>query len=295
SIEFVIQMKQQGLANARVISASWGDTGFSKFLLDQVNRAYANDILLVAAAGNQGSDNDAAPFYPASYDLPNVISVAATDPFDNLTSSSNFGATSVDLGAPGNFILSTNRGGGYEYTSGTSMATPFVSGTAALVLSVCPMLKPADLRATILESVDVLGSLSGKVFTGGRLNVENALGICNVDVFSLYTSPISQTVTQGATAIYELLVESRGGFEGLVNVGVSGLPSGAAGSFDLPVIDLDSTGSATATLTVTTSDTMPPGTYAFMIHGTDGVVSRTTPVWLVVARSTGRRIGNGNR
>src|SRR6202008_2903018 len=117
-----------------------------------------------------------APVYPASYDASNVITVAATDNTDHLASFSNFGS-SVDLAAPGVDILSTAIGGGYLYASGTSMATPQVSGAAALVLSKCA-LGTAALKATLLSQVDVLGSLTGWVHSNGRLNVSRALKAC---------------------------------------------------------------------------------------------------------------------
>src|SRR5213078_3671067 len=113
---------------------SWGGGGFSQALKDEIAKAGAYDILFVAAAGNYGSDNDTTPFYPCSYAVPNEICVAATDAKDNRASFSNYGPNSVDLAAPGVGILSTVIGGQYAEMSGTSMATPHVSGAAALAL-----------------------------------------------------------------------------------------------------------------------------------------------------------------
>jgi subtilase family serine protease len=181
AIEFAIAAKQAfastGGANVRVLSASWGGPEFSQALLDEVNAANDADMLLVAGAGNDGTDNDVSPFYPAAFDAPNVIAVASTSFSDDLSWFSNYGATSVDVAAPGEFILSTIVGNTYEYESGTSMATPHVSGAAALVLSLCN-LNTAALKDTLLGTVDPNPSLEGLTVTGGRLNVNSALHAC---------------------------------------------------------------------------------------------------------------------
>ncbi len=179
-IQFAIQAKQifGASANVRILSNSWGGGGFSQALLDAINQANSNDMLFVCAAGNSNSNNDATAFYPANYNAPNVLSVAATDNRDNKSSFSNFGATTVDLGAPGTNILSTVRNGGFATFSGTSMATPHVSGAAALVLSRCS-LSTANLKANLMNNVDQISSLAGRTVTGGRLNVNKAIRACS--------------------------------------------------------------------------------------------------------------------
>jgi subtilisin family serine protease len=165
---------------ARVINASWGGPAFSHALYSAIRRANEHGVLVVAAAGNDGVNADSSPDYPAAFDLPNVISVAATDRSDRLLDFSNYGAKSVDLGAPGDDVYSTvpavTDPSGYAAFSGTSMAAPFVSGAAALYLSKFPQASVDQVRAALLSTVDRLPTLAGKTASGGRLNVAKALG-----------------------------------------------------------------------------------------------------------------------
>ena len=179
AIEFAIQAKAVlgAAANVRVLSNSWAGGGFSQALFDEISRANQSDILFVAAAGNSASNNDTVPTYPASYAAPNVVAVAATDNQDALASFSNYGSASVHLGAPGVSVLSTVPGAAYNSFSGTSMATPHVSGSAALLLSRCS-LTTASLKSLILNTVDPTAALTGKTITGGRLNVARAIAGC---------------------------------------------------------------------------------------------------------------------
>src|SRR5262249_47736907 len=178
AIEFAIQAKAAIGVNVRVLSNSWGGGGFSQALLDEINSADANDMLFVAAPGNNGRNIDSSPSYPASYNAPNIVAVAATDNNDNLASFSNYGSSTVHLGAPGVRVLSTTRNNTYSYFSGTSMATPHVSGSAILVLSQCA-LDTAGVKSNLLSNVDPIPSLAGLTTTGGRLNVNNSIRACS--------------------------------------------------------------------------------------------------------------------
>lgn len=175
AINYVIARKRDGV-NVRIISASWGSTSRSRALEAAIRRAGEEGILFVAASGNASANADRRPHFPASYNLPNVISVAALNRRDELASFSNYGARSVHIAAPGSDVLSTWLGGEFESHSGTSMATPTVAGVAALVLAVDPDLSVAELRERLLSTVDRLDSLRGRVASGGRLNASRAVG-----------------------------------------------------------------------------------------------------------------------
>jgi len=173
AINYAIDRKKKGV-NIRIISASWGSTSMSKALEDTIRAAGDAGILFVAAAGNDGSDNDKRPHYPSNYDLPNVISVAALDRNDQLASFSNFGVKTVHIAAPGKDILSTWLNDNYREASGTSMATPYVAGVAALIIADQPNITMEKLRARLLNTTDKLDSLTGKVASGGRVCAANA-------------------------------------------------------------------------------------------------------------------------
>ena len=174
AINYAVDRKKAGV-NLRVISASWGSNSYSKALEDTIKAAGDAGILFVAAAGNDGTGNDTRPHYPSNYDLPNVISVAALDRNDTLASFSNYGTKTVHIAAPGKDILSTWLNGNYRSSSGTSMATPYVSGIAALVIANEPNITMEKLRERLLGTADKLDSLKGKVATGGRICAANAI------------------------------------------------------------------------------------------------------------------------
>lgn len=159
---------------AHIMNASWGGGAYSQALKDAIDAAGAAGILFVAAAGNDGRDNDSSPAYPASYDSSNMVAVMSTDRNDRRSGFSNFGLTRVHLGAPGSAILSCVPGNNYASYSGTSMAAPHVAGAAALLLTQNPLLSIEDMKNILIETCDVTDPPLECV-SSGRLNLARAL------------------------------------------------------------------------------------------------------------------------
>ena len=196
--DLIAAIEYQTAMGVRVSSNSWGGGGFNPVLKNAIR---ASRSVFVAAAGNDGLDTDVNPQYPAAYALDNIVSVAATDHNDNLASFSNFGLTTVDLGAPGVNILSTLPGG-YGAYNGTSMATPHVAGVATLMLAQDPTLTVNEIKWRLLASVDPTGL---PVLTGGRLNAAGApgQGLVTPDVTIALTPLGPTTVAPGDSVPYQ--------------------------------------------------------------------------------------------
>lgn len=277
-LEYAIMMKQRG-HNIRVTSNSWGGGEFSQALYNAVQAAQDANILFVAAAGNETSDNDVYPAYPASYDLPNVLAVAATDRNDQLAYFSNWGATSVDVAAPGVDILSTVPGNGYQYYSGTSMATPHVSGLAALLLSLDDSCGTAKVKETIINNVDPLPNLNGIVLSGGRINAQKVLsnaivctstGVIALDrdgyrppaVAQIRLSDCDLNVDPNAKDVLEVVIASGNEQETVTLIEVGANAGTFTGSIEMAFSDAAGVlwVSETDTVTVSYEDQSPFGT-----------------------------------
>jgi subtilisin family serine protease len=160
---------------AQVINNSWGGSSYSQALHDALTYAYDRKVVIVSAAGNYGKNNDSVNMYPANYPVPGQISVAATTDADNLASFSNYGASRVHVAAPGVSILSSVPGDQYRFMSGTSMASPFVSGLAAMVLREAPNLTGYQIKNLILNSATQINGLSTKIYSKGRADAYDAI------------------------------------------------------------------------------------------------------------------------
>ena len=202
ALQYVTLMRERG-TNIRVANSSWGGApeapSEDPALKEAFRAAGAAGVVNVCAAGNQGRDTDAEPFYPASFRVPNVVSVAASDANDNRASFSNYGATSVDLAAPGVSILSTLiSASNYGFLSGTSMAAPHVAGAAALLAAADPTLSAASLKATLLNTATPLPQWSRLSVTGGRLNLAGALAAPTACSFALSATSAHFAAAGGA-------------------------------------------------------------------------------------------------
>jgi subtilisin family serine protease len=166
-------------SGARISNNSYGGPGNTPgdVLYQAIQYAQSKNHLFVTSSGNSGLDNDTDPDaeYPASFALPNILTIAGARPDHSLAAFSNYGKTTVDLAAPGTNILSTARGGGYYLESGTSMAAAHGAGAAALLLAKNPNLSAAQMKYMLLTFADKTPSLAGKLLTGGRLNIARAL------------------------------------------------------------------------------------------------------------------------
>jgi subtilisin family serine protease len=198
--QYVLLMKNSGV-NIRVTNNSYGGCleacGYDQATKDAIDALGNAGILNVFAAGNAGTNNDVAPHYPSNYTSPSVLAVGGSNSTD--ARAFNYGAVSVDLAAPGVGIRSTTAGSNTSYgnSSGTSMATPHVAGAAALLSAYNPELSAASLKATLMNTVDVLPQFAGFNRTGGRLNVGSALSNQTVCNFSLSSTAITARTKGG--------------------------------------------------------------------------------------------------
>lgn len=202
-IDYLTALKVNKGLNIVATSNSWGGGGSSSTMLDAINNAGDQGILFVAAAGNSTTNNDAAGSYPSNYECTKggtrgwdcVIAVASTTSSGALSSFSSYGATTVDIAAPGSGVWSTYPVDTYSSLSGTSMATPHVSGAIALCASINPALSARQLKRAVVNSARPTPSLAGKVANSGRLDVGAMVTACTAPTAAVTGSPTSLTAT----------------------------------------------------------------------------------------------------
>ncbi|MEE9270307.1 MAG: choice-of-anchor D domain-containing protein, partial [Candidatus Krumholzibacteria bacterium] len=255
----ILSVEYATMMGVRLTNNSWGGGGFSSALRDAIQAAGTAGILFVAAAGNTGQDADLFPHFPAAYDLDNIISVANTTHNDLLNSGSTFGLVSVDFGAPGTNILSTFPGNSYGSISGTSMASPHVSGAVSLVWSAAPGLGHLEVKDALMQSVDPLPALLGKTVTGGRLNIFTALSRLD----SIPPSPVTDLAVIGTGSNTATLQWTASGDDST---------DGTASSYDVrySLSPIDDGNFALATVAPATPTPQPVGaTETFQVTGLD--------------------------
>jgi Tfp pilus assembly protein PilZ len=193
---------------------SWGGGAYSQALHDALTYAYNSGVVLVAAAGNSSKDNDTSEMYPANFPIPSQLTVGAVNDFDSLATFSNFGKNRVQISAPGVSVYSTAVGG-YRILSGTSMAAPFVSGLAAMVMSEKPELSGYQVRNLLLNSADSLGSLIEKIQQGSRAQALKTIINVKMDIqaqgFQPPYQPVRPSVNVRSPASQEVAPTQMGG------------------------------------------------------------------------------------
>jgi serine protease len=278
-IDYMTNLKQNHGVDVKATNNSWGGGGFSQALKDSIDSAGDAGILFLAAAGNGASDNDVTASYPASYESDAVMAIASTDRNDNMSGFSQWGLTSVDMGAPGSAILSTVPGGGYDTFSGTSMATPHVTGAAALVWSLNPDLSPVEMKELLMISGDANAALTGKTVSGTRLNVANALDQANpAPGYRFTVTPTSQSVEAGSAVSYDFSVGSVAGWDGDVALTVAVSPALNGVSLSSATVGAGDS----FTLNVATDSAAIWGDYDITVTGDDGASVKSKVVSLSV-------------
>ena len=251
----------------KITNNSWGGGGYSQALYDAINAAGQQGALFIAAAGNSGQNADLYPMYPAAYNLANIISVASTNRHDKLSWFSNYGLTSVDLGAPGEEIYSTLPNNSYGTLSGTSMASPHVAGAAALVWSQNPTWTAQQVKNTLMNTGDPIAALAGKTVSGKRLNVFNALAAANLPSVTVSVSPAT-VQEDGATNLVYTFTRTNLNLSSplTVNFGASGIANAAPVGSDPADYSVITNGS------VTFNPTTKLGTVTFAANATTATV-----------------------
>ncbi|WP_299804529.1 S8 family serine peptidase [uncultured Shewanella sp.] len=290
-IDYMTDLNVNHGVDIKATNNSWGGGGFSQALKDSIDAAGEAGILFFAAAGNDAVDNDVNPYYPSSYESDVVMSIASTDRNDAMSNFSQWGLTSVDMGAPGTAILSTTPNNGYTTYSGTSMATPHMTGAAALVWSINPDLTPLEMKQLLMDSGDANTAFAGKTVAGTRLNVARALEFASLGAsYHFSVTPVKQIVEVGSATRYEFSVDSDEGWNSTVKLTVDVTPALAGVTLSSnSVMDGDN-----FTIEVSTDEHTAWGDYTITVSGDDGGIVKSKSVLLTVIPQELQKFGYEN-
>ena len=264
-IDYFTDLKVNHGVNVVATNNSWGGGPYSEALRAAIQTHTEAGIMFVTASGNDASNVDTVPDYPGTYDLPGIVNVANTTRTDALAVLSNFGAVTVDLGAPGSNIPSTYLNNGYAYASGTSMASPHVAGVASLVWSIAPHLSIAEVKDILMSSGDPTPALAGATVSGNRLNAHQALLDADPEPgFRLNLDPRNLQITAGENVRFVIDIGAVAGWSGEVEVAVDIDPA-----LDHELSSNVANAGESITLTVYTDSDTDWGTYAIQVSGLD--------------------------
>lgn len=264
-IDYFTDLKVNHGVNVVATNNSWGGGPYSEALRAAIQTHTEAGIMFVTASGNDARNVDTVPDYPGTYDLPGIVNVANTTRTDALAVLSNFGAVTVDLGAPGSNIPSTYLNNGYAYASGTSMASPHVAGVASLVWSIAPHLSIAEVKDILMSSGDPTPALAGATVSGNRLNAHQALLDADPEPgFRLNLDPRNLQITAGENVRFVIDIGAVAGWSGEVEVGVDIAPA-----LDYELSSNVANAGESITLTVYTDSDTDWGTYAIQVSGLD--------------------------
>lgn len=285
--DYATNLKIKHGLNIVASSNSWGGGGYSQAMADAINRGGDQGILFVAAAGNASSDNDAAGAYPANYECTKggtrgwdcVVSVASITSTGALSSFSNFGATTVDIGAPGSSINSSLPGNTYGNYSGTSMATPHVTGAVALCASSNPLLTTRQILQSVLWSAKPTTALAGRVSTGGRLDIGSLISECVEPSTVPVTGSPSGLTASDPTSSSVLLNWSAGTSANHQGFEIQRSPVGCGSYVSIGWVEAGST-------TFTAANLQPSTSYCFRVSAFNNFGGGTNGPWSSEALAT---------
>ena len=270
-LDYYIDLKLSG-TDIRLTNNSWGGGSYSQAMEDALIRAHQAGLLFVSSAGNAGSNNDNGAHYPSSYQVDSVLAVASTTHVDGLSSFSNYGKETVDLGAPGSDIYSTMPNNGYASKSGTSMASPHAAGAAALLLASNPGLTHMEVKSLLMSTGDPLSRLENNTVSGKRINLANAVNAAALPTWYLTADSNSQTIKQGESAELTFTATTINQWQGDIALSIEGQIEGQLNaSFSVNPLPANQS----TTITINSNEQTPVGTHQLELIATADGTTRT--------------------